>query len=127
MYIYVYLCIKLFIIDFSFSSSTPCTPLINLAAQLTRLKPGLPGVLRINYSALIRLSIYRILGSEFKREKNIFRMAEGGSGVTWSLNFVEPVIAFLTGLFFGYQIWAKNSPVDSDFEDEEVIQTRWVI
>ena len=52
-----------------------------------------------------------------KRE-NIFRMAEGGSGVTWSLNFVEPVIAFLTGLFFGYQIWAKNQPID--FEDEEV-------
>ena len=47
-------------------------------------------------------------------------MAEGGSGVTWSLNFVEPVIAFLTGLFFGYQIWAKNQPIDSDFEDEEV-------
>lgn len=47
-------------------------------------------------------------------------MAEGGSGITWSLNFVEPVIAFLTGLFFGYQIWAKNQPVDSDFEDEEV-------
>ena len=45
-------------------------------------------------------------------------MAEGGSGVTWSLNFVEPVIAFLTGLFFGYQIWAKNQPID--FEDEEV-------
>merc|ERR1711990_899768 len=45
------------------------------------------------------------------------RMAEGGSGVTWSLNFVEPVIAFLTGLFFGYQIWAKNQPID--FEDEE--------
>ena len=47
-------------------------------------------------------------------------MAEGGSGVNWSLNFVEPVIAFLTGLFFGYQIWAKNQPIDSDFEDEEV-------
>jgi hypothetical protein len=46
-------------------------------------------------------------------------MAEGGSGVNWSLNFVEPVIAFLTGLFFGYQIWAKNQPIDSDFEDEE--------
>ena len=45
-------------------------------------------------------------------------MAEGGSGVTWSLNFVEPVIAFLTGLFFGYQIWAKNQPIE--FDDEEV-------
>ena len=109
----VYLCNKLFIlssISFIFIFKfNPLYPSINLVAQF---KLVLPGALS-NYSAnnFIRLG---------NKRENIFRMAEGGSGVTWSLNFVEPVIAFLTGLFFGYQIWAKNQPVDSDFEDEEV-------
>merc|ERR1712007_157982 len=31
------------------------------------------------------------------------------SGSSWSLGLVEPVVAFLTGLFFGYSIWAKKS------------------
>ena len=42
-------------------------------------------------------------------------------GSSWSLGLVEPVIAFFTGLFFGYQIWATKKPSKASKGDSRTL------